>query len=86
MIPTAGLSAYAPSKAAVASLTLTLAEELAAERIWVNAVLPSIMDTPANRAAMRFTAVASDPNSSVRVSGTRASNRPSAISPVARVI
>ena len=52
VIPTPGLSAYAASKAAVASLTLTLSEELAAERIWANAVLPSIMDTPANRQAM----------------------------------
>jgi len=52
IIPSAGLSAYAASKAAVVSLTLTLAEELAAERIWVNAVAPSIMDTPANRKAM----------------------------------
>jgi NAD(P)-dependent dehydrogenase (short-subunit alcohol dehydrogenase family) len=51
-IPTAGLSAYATSKAAVASLTVGMAEELAPERIWVNAVLPSIMDTPANRATM----------------------------------
>ncbi|HEY8668197.1 MAG TPA: SDR family NAD(P)-dependent oxidoreductase [Tepidisphaeraceae bacterium] len=52
VIPAAGLCAYAASKAAVANLTVCLAEELAAERIWVNAVLPSIMDTPANRAAM----------------------------------
>ena len=52
VIPTAGLAAYAASKAAVVSLTTTLAEELAADRIWVNAVLPSTMDTPANRAAM----------------------------------
>jgi NAD(P)-dependent dehydrogenase (short-subunit alcohol dehydrogenase family) len=52
VIPTAGLSAYAASKAAVANLTLSLSEELAGERIWVNAVLPSIMDTPANRQAM----------------------------------
>ena len=52
IIPTAGLSAYAASKAAVANLTLSLSEELAAERIWVNAVLPSIMDTPANRQAL----------------------------------
>jgi NAD(P)-dependent dehydrogenase (short-subunit alcohol dehydrogenase family) len=51
-IPTAGVCAYAASKAAVANLTLTLSEELAAERIWVNAVLPSIMDTPINRQAM----------------------------------
>jgi NAD(P)-dependent dehydrogenase (short-subunit alcohol dehydrogenase family) len=50
--PTAGLSAYAASKAAVVSLTLTLSEELSGERIWVNAVAPSIMDTPANRKAM----------------------------------
>ena len=52
LVPTAGLAAYAASKAAVASLTTTLAEELAGEGIWVNAVAPSIMDTPQNRAAM----------------------------------
>ena len=52
LVPTAGLAAYAASKAAVASLTLSLSEELAAERIWVNAVVPSTMDTPANRKAM----------------------------------
>ncbi len=38
--------------AAVAALTQALAEELAGEAIWVNAVAPSIIDTPANRAAM----------------------------------
>jgi len=43
---------YAMSKAAVAALTVALAEELAADRIGVNAVAPSILDTPANRAAM----------------------------------
>lgn len=52
VIPTAGLCAYAASKAVVANLTLSLSEELARDRIWVNAVIPSIMDTPANRAAM----------------------------------
>lgn len=52
VIPTANLSAYGASKAAVTNLTLGLSEELAADRIWVNAVIPSIMDTPANRAAM----------------------------------
>jgi NAD(P)-dependent dehydrogenase (short-subunit alcohol dehydrogenase family) len=46
------MSAYAASKAAVAALTLSLAEELADRAIWVNAVVPSIIDTPANRAAM----------------------------------
>jgi NAD(P)-dependent dehydrogenase (short-subunit alcohol dehydrogenase family) len=49
LIPTAGLSAYAASKAVVASLTVSLSEELAAEKIWVNAVVPSLMDTPINR-------------------------------------
>jgi NAD(P)-dependent dehydrogenase (short-subunit alcohol dehydrogenase family) len=48
----AGMAAYAASKAAVATLTQALAEELAAEEIWVNAVAPSIIDTPVNRAAM----------------------------------
>lgn len=54
VIPTAGVTAYAMSKAAVVALTLGLSEELAAERIWVNAVLPSLMDTPANRQAMPY--------------------------------
>lgn len=47
-----GMIAYAASKAAVAAITQALAEEVKQERIWVNAVVPSIMDTPANRAAM----------------------------------
>ncbi len=44
--------AYTASKAAVAAMTIALSEELADEGIWVNAVAPSIIDTPANRAAM----------------------------------
>lgn len=52
LVPTGGSVAYAMSKAAVATLTLGLAEELRDEGIWVNAVVPSTMDTPANRAAM----------------------------------
>ena len=48
----AGMVAYTMSKAAVAALTVALGEELAGEGIWVNAVAPSIIDTPANRAAM----------------------------------
>lgn len=52
LVPTGGMVAYATAKSAVAAMTLALAEELAAESIWVNAVVPSIMDTPANRAAM----------------------------------
>lgn len=48
----AGMGAYAASKSAVARLTEALAAELKGEGIRVNAVLPSIIDTPANRADM----------------------------------
>jgi NAD(P)-dependent dehydrogenase (short-subunit alcohol dehydrogenase family) len=48
----AGMVAYTASKAAVAALTVALSEEVAKRGILVNAVAPSIMDTPANRAAM----------------------------------
>jgi len=48
----AGMTAYTASKAAVAALTVALAEEVAKDGILVNAVAPSIMDTPANRNAM----------------------------------
>lgn len=48
----AGMVAYTASKAAVAALTAALAEEVAKDGILVNAVAPSIMDTPANRKAM----------------------------------
>ncbi len=48
----AGMVAYTASKAAVAALTAALAEEVAKDDILVNAVAPSIMDTPANRRSM----------------------------------
>jgi NAD(P)-dependent dehydrogenase (short-subunit alcohol dehydrogenase family) len=48
----AGMALYAAAKAAVAALSQSLAQELAEDDIWVNAVAPSILDTPANRAAM----------------------------------
>jgi len=48
----AGMGAYAASKAGVARLTESLAQELAKQDITVNAVLPSIIDTPTNRADM----------------------------------
>lgn len=51
VIPAGGMVPYSMSKAAVVSLTQSLAEEVAGDGIWVNAVLPSIMDTPANRAS-----------------------------------
>jgi NAD(P)-dependent dehydrogenase (short-subunit alcohol dehydrogenase family) len=48
----AGMTAYTAAKSAVAALTQALAQELTDEQIWVNAVAPSILDTPANRSAM----------------------------------
>jgi NAD(P)-dependent dehydrogenase (short-subunit alcohol dehydrogenase family) len=47
-----GMGPYAASKAGVHSLTQALAEELKADGVTVNAVLPSILDTPANRVDM----------------------------------
>jgi NAD(P)-dependent dehydrogenase (short-subunit alcohol dehydrogenase family) len=47
-----GMGAYAAAKAGVHSLTQALAEELKGDNITVNAVLPSIIDTPTNRADM----------------------------------
>jgi Dehydrogenases with different specificities (related to short-chain alcohol dehydrogenases) len=47
-----GMGAYAASKSGVHRLTESLAEELAGSNITVNAVLPSIIDTPTNRADM----------------------------------
>ena len=48
----AGMGAYAASKAGVMRLTEALAEELKDRGITVNALLPSILDTPANRKDM----------------------------------
>jgi len=48
----AGMSAYTIAKSGVAALTMALAEEAAKDGVLVNAVAPSIMDTPANRSAM----------------------------------
>jgi NAD(P)-dependent dehydrogenase (short-subunit alcohol dehydrogenase family) len=45
-------AAYAASKAAVISLTESQAEELKNDFVTVNTVLPSIVDTPANRQSM----------------------------------
>ena len=50
--PVGGMIAYTTSKAGVTSLTRCLAKEVASDSILVNAILPSIMDTPANRSAM----------------------------------
>jgi NAD(P)-dependent dehydrogenase (short-subunit alcohol dehydrogenase family) len=48
----AGMGPYAASKAGVARLTEALADELKGRGITVNAILPSILDTPKNRLDM----------------------------------
>jgi NAD(P)-dependent dehydrogenase (short-subunit alcohol dehydrogenase family) len=48
----AGMGAYAASKAGVAKLTESLADELKDRGITVNALLPSTLDTPRNRLEM----------------------------------
>ena len=50
--PGPGMVAYTIAKSGVAALTRALAEEVRGEGIQVNAILPSIIDTPANRRAM----------------------------------
>ncbi|MDJ0839185.1 MAG: SDR family NAD(P)-dependent oxidoreductase [Acidobacteriota bacterium] len=47
-----GMGPYTASKNAVMHLTQVMAEETLQDDITVNAVMPTIMDTPANRSAM----------------------------------
>ncbi len=48
----AGMSAYVAAKGGVAAFTQSLAAEVVSDGILVNAVLPGIIDTEANRKAM----------------------------------
>lgn len=50
--PGAGMGAYGAAKLAVHALTQSLADEMKTSSVTVNAVLPSIIDTPANRKDM----------------------------------
>ncbi len=52
MEPGGQLAAYCASKAGVVALTKAIADETKGTNITANVVLPSIIDTPANRAAM----------------------------------
>ncbi len=48
----AGLAAYASAKRGVLTLSEVLQKEVAAQGVRVNTILPTTIDTPANRAAM----------------------------------
>jgi NAD(P)-dependent dehydrogenase (short-subunit alcohol dehydrogenase family) len=50
--PFAGAAGYCASKAAVIAFAQVVAREHAADRVRCNAVLPAMIDTPANRATM----------------------------------
>ncbi|HEX6983204.1 MAG TPA: SDR family NAD(P)-dependent oxidoreductase [Balneolaceae bacterium] len=47
-----GMTAYTVAKAGVAALTEALAAEVVSDGVLVNAIAPSIIDTPANRKSM----------------------------------
>lgn len=50
--PFAGASAYAAGKAALIALVEAASEEVKARGVTVNCIVPSVIDTPGNRAAM----------------------------------
>jgi len=60
--PRPGVSAYAAGKAAVVALTRSLAQEVAAFNITVNAVLPGDVDTELKRWSLQFEALANGRN------------------------
>ena len=50
--PTGGSLAYTIAKAGVVALTRALADEVKGSSVLVNAIIPTVIDTPANRKAM----------------------------------
>lgn len=52
LVPSPGAAAYAASKAGALALFAALAEEVKDQGVRVNSILPGIIDTAANRAAM----------------------------------
>jgi NAD(P)-dependent dehydrogenase (short-subunit alcohol dehydrogenase family) len=52
LVPPAGLGAYAASKAAAIALVASLAADLKGTGVRANTILPSLIDTPANRKSM----------------------------------
>jgi NAD(P)-dependent dehydrogenase (short-subunit alcohol dehydrogenase family) len=59
----AGAAAYAASKAAAVAMLDALAEDLRGTGVRANSIVPSIIDTPANRAAMPAANVSKWPQS-----------------------
>ena len=78
----ARMGAYTASKSAVIRLTETMAAELRGRGIHVNCVLPTILDTPENRAAMPDADVSQwiRPEDAARVIGFLASDDAVAVS------
>jgi len=65
--PFAGAPGYCAAKAAVATFAAVVAEEGKADGVRCNAILPSVIDTPANREAMGQDAEMVDPADIARV-------------------